>query len=91
MTVIVEFSDELEARLGTRSTYLHVEDGETVHSLVERMTDEFDASVPDYLLTDERLRRGSVVRRSAVASEPLSPNSRISSATSTRPRASSRS
>lgn len=80
MTVIVEFSDELEARLGTRSTYLHVEDGETVHGLVERIADEFDASVRDSLLTDERLRGGPLaVRRSAVASEPLSPESHVSS------------
>jgi len=79
MTVTVEFSGELEERLGTRGTYLRA-DGETVSELVDRLAAQFDSSVRNSLLTDERLRRGSVaVRRSAVASEPLSPESRVSS------------
>lgn len=78
MTVIVEFSERLEARLGTRGTYVHVDDGETVHGLVERIADEFGASVRDSLLTDERLRSDVAVRESAVASEPLSPESSVS-------------
>lgn len=79
MSIIVEFSGELERRLGASGTYVHVDDDETVHGLVERLADEFGASVRDGLLTDERLRHDLVaVRQSAVASEPLSPESNVS-------------
>jgi len=79
MTVIVEFSEELEAELGAPGTYVHVEDGETVHGLVERLAEKFGAAVRDGLLTDERLQDDAVVvRHSAVASEPLSPESNVS-------------
>lgn len=79
MTVIVEFSEQLEAELGAPCTYVHVDDGETVRGLVERVAREFGASVRDGLLSDERLQSDvAVVRQSAVTSEPLSPESSVS-------------
>lgn len=60
ITVIVEFSEQFEAELGAPGTYVHVDDGETVRGLVERVAREFGASVRDRLLSDERLR-GDVV------------------------------
>jgi sulfur carrier protein ThiS len=68
MTITVEFDERLTATLGAHSTYIRVEGETTVAELLDRLTQEFGR---EQLGPVVDRAEPTVVRRSAVASQPL--------------------
>jgi hypothetical protein len=68
MTITVEFDEQLAASLGAHGTYIRVEGETTVSELLDRLTREFGREQLGGVLDRAK---PAVVRRSAVASQPL--------------------